>query len=98
MAKNDTRVLMYITSDIRLAVESLAHAECRPVNHQYRLLLIEALSHRSIFPVSGIRGESQQQSATERYRGTELSDTERNFARPMPPMRVGQRERKRGAA
>lgn len=90
MAKNDTRVLMYITADIRLEVEALAHVECRPVNHQYRVLVMEALEHRRAASVSGIRRASHQQSATMRYQGTELSDTDRHFARPMPPVRVGQ--------
>ena len=86
--KNNARVLMYVTEDIKREVAAIAHFECRPVNHQYRVLIAEALEHRRGSSVNGIRRTSHQQSATNRYQGTELTDTGRDYARPKPMRRT----------
>lgn len=95
MARDLARVLMRVEVEVQREVEAIAQLEGRPKNHQYRVLIDEALEHRRRFGVSGIRRNSRQQSATLRDRSTfaegqakEFTATSRDFSRPKPMRRT----------
>jgi hypothetical protein len=82
-SKLTERVLMRVTPEMRQEVEALAHFEGRPVNHQYRRLIIIGLEQVRANRGSGIRRSSRQLSSTTQ----ELSSTSSDFARPKPMRR-----------
>jgi hypothetical protein len=82
--KNSERVLMRVTPEMKQEVEALAHFEGRPVNHQYRRLIMIGLEQVRANGSNGIRRSSRQLLST----GAELSSTSSDYARPKPMRRT----------
>lgn len=82
--KNTERVLMRVTAEMKQEVEALAHFEGRPVNHQYRRLIMLGLEQVRGNRSNGIRRSSRQLLST----GAELSSTSSDFSRPKPMRRM----------